>query len=333
MQQSSQLKVISIITGIVVIVILGAIIFQSRGIILQATSNVFSGKTKATIMTSDVVVDQSWGSLAYKGMLKIEEQYPVNVSFYSEIDTEKKMKETISKAINEGSKLIIGHGREFSDSFTAAAKKHKDVYFITIHGTSKYSNQSVYTFDQGELEYFAALSTTFVTKTNKVALIDATYAREKNPEFEEALTYYNPEIEFYYESVGSRDDGVTATKILKKLIEQGVDVVYSKGNSFNRDIIDLAKKEGIYVIGYLDDQSYMAKNLVLTSVTNDVSQAYVSIMEDYFSSEGIPHGKVMLTEEDGVYSLAPFGPMLSKENIEFIENEMKRYKQGELIFP
>lgn len=333
MQQSSQLKMISIITGIVVIVILGTIIFQSRGIILQTTSNVFSGKTKAAIITSDVVVDQSWGSLAYKGMLKIEEQYPVNVSFYSEINTEKKREKTILKAINEGSKLIIGHGREFSDTFTAAAKKYKHVHFITIHGTSKYSNQSVYTFDQGELEYFAALSASFVTKTNKVALIDADYAREKNPEFETALTYYNPEIEFYYEAVGSRDDGVTASKILKKLINQGVDVVYSKGNSFNRDIIDLAKKEGVYVIGYLDDQSYMAKNQVLTSVTNDVPQAYVSIMKDYFSSEGIPEGKVMLTKEDGVYSLAPFGPMFSKEDIEFIENEMKQYDKGELIFP
>ncbi|TXC89315.1 BMP family ABC transporter substrate-binding protein [Metabacillus litoralis] len=333
MQQSSQLKMISIITGIVVIVILGTIIFQSRGIILQTTSNVFSGKTKVAIITSDVVIDQSWGSLAYKGMLKIEEQYPVNVTFYSEIDKEKEMKATISEAINAGSKLIIGHGREFSDTFTAAAKKHKNVHFITIHGSSKYSNQSVYTFDQGEVEYFAALSAVLATKTNKVGLIDANYAREKNPEFETALTHYNPEIEFFYEAVGSRDDGITATKIFKKLIEQGVDVVYSKGNSFNRDIIDLAKKEGIYVIGYLDDQSYMAKNLVLTSVTNDVPQAYVSIMEDYFSSKGIPQGKVLLTKEDGVYSLAPFGPIFSNEDIKFIENEMKQYDNGELIFP
>ena len=39
----------------------------------------------------------------------------------------------------------------------------------------------------------------------------------------------------------------------------------------------------MYVIGYLDDQAYMGRPVILTSVINDVPQAYNAIMKDYFS--------------------------------------------------
>jgi|GEM_PF-504419 len=333
LQQSTQLRFIGIIAVIVGIVFISIIGFKMKEIISEAVTTNSDGKTNVAIITTDVIVDQSWGSLAYKGKLKMEELFPVNVTLYSEINTNQLIKDTIKEAINNQSKVIIGHGREFSNIFTEAAKKHPDIHFITLHGTSKYPNQSVYTFDQGEIEYFAALAASKVTKTNKVGLIDSFDSRERNPEFESGLAYYNPEIEFYYRYVNSRDDGDKASKILQELIDEGVDVVYSKGNSYNRDIIDLAKKSGIYVIGYLDDQSYMGKNHVITSVKNDVSQAYIVMMEDYFSKDGIPHGQVMLSAEHGVYSLAPFGPMLTNKDKQFIENEIEKFKKGEISFP
>ncbi|WP_235991658.1 BMP family ABC transporter substrate-binding protein [Metabacillus schmidteae] len=333
MQQSTQLRFIGIMAVIVGIVFISIIGFKTKDIISEIVTTGSSVKTKVTIITNDKIVDQSWGSLAYKGKLKMEELFPVDVTLYSEINTNELIKDTIETAIQNKTEVIIGHGREFSEMFTKAAKKYPDIHFITLHGTSQYPNQSVYTFDQGEVEYFAALCAAKMTKTNKVGLIDAFEAREKNPEFESGLAYYKPEIEFYYRYVDSRDDGKKATKILQQLIDEGVDVVYSKGNSYNRDVIDLAKKSGIYVIGYLDDQSYMGKDHVITSVKNDVSQAYVVMMEDYFSEDGIPHGQVMLSAEHGVYSLAPFGPMISDKDKQFIESEMSKYKKGEITFP
>jgi transcriptional activator of comK gene len=310
-------------------------ILKTKGIMLEAetSSSVKFEKTKVTIITSDIVADQSWGSLAYKGQLKIEEQYPIDVKLYSEIDTDKLMIETVTAAINDGSKLIIGHGREFSDIFTATARSHPDIQFVTIHGTSKHPNQAVYTFDQGEIEYFAGLTAARMTKTNKVAIIDAFKFIDKYHEFEISLAHYNQDAKFYYKVVDSRDDGKKATQLMKELIAEGVDVIYSKGNAYNRDVINLAKKENVYVIGYLDDQSYMGKEHVLTSVMNDVSQVYVAIMEDYFSGLGISSGKVMLNESHGVYSLAPFGPMFSEEDLQFIEDEMKKYSSGERTYP
>ncbi|WP_299088861.1 BMP family ABC transporter substrate-binding protein [uncultured Metabacillus sp.] len=335
MQQSKQLRIIGFITLIVAIALVGTIVLKTKGIMLEAETS-SSGtleKTKVTIITSDVVADQSWGSLAYKGQLKIEEQFPVDVTLYSEINTDKLMLQTVNTAIQDGSKLIIGHGREFSDVFTKAALINPDVRFVTIHGTAKHPNQTVYTFDQGEIEYFAGLAAALKTKTNKIGVLNPTESGDEYPEFEAGLAYYKPEASIYTKVVGSRDDGKKAVQLMKELLSEGVDVIYSKGNSYNRDVIDLAKKEDVYVIGYLDDQSYMGKEHVLTSVMNDVSQTYVAIMNDFFSEKGLNSGKVILNASHGVYSLAPFGPIFTEKEIQFMKNEMKKYEQGELTFP
>ncbi|SDZ55925.1 transcriptional activator of comK gene [Evansella caseinilytica] len=331
MQQSAQLRWILIGTMIVALIFMATIIFKTTGI-LQNSTKTSNDKINVAIITSDDVVDQSWGSLAYKGQLKMEEKFPVNVTFYSLINTEKKMKDTCLEAVSNDTKVIIGHGREFSDLFTSLAPSYPDIHFVTIHGTAKHPNQSVYTFEQGDIEYFAALAASLKTKSNKIGLLDAIDGRERNPQFEIGLKHYKPEAEFIFKYVGSRDDSKKAVKLMEEMLQEGVDVVYSKGNAYNPDVIEFAKSHDMYVIGYLDDQSYMAADIVLTSVMNDVSQAYVAIMDDFFGDEGIPAGKIILTEKHGVYKLAPFGPMFSQKEIDWIQEEMDKFFRGELHF-
>lgn len=332
MQQSKQLRMISAFAVAIILVILLIVVFKAKTIFDSSASGSENQLKQVTILTSDVVTDQSWGSLAYKGKLKVEEQFPVTVDLISELEEEIETKEAIQKAVDHGGDLIIGHGREFSGVFALMASKYPDVHFVTLHGEAKRQNQTVYTFDQGEVEYFSALASSIITKTGKIAVVDAFESRERNPQFEAGLKHYAPDAEFYYEVINSRDDGEKAAEVTKKLIDEGIDVIYTKGNSYNRDVIKMAKENGVYTIGYLDDQSYMGKDTVLTSVLNDVPQAYVSIIKDYLSEEGIPSGKVKLDESDGVYSLAPLGPMFTAKEKKLIETEMEKYKRGEISF-
>ncbi|WP_113930260.1 BMP family ABC transporter substrate-binding protein [Bacillus sp. P14.5] len=331
MHQAKQLKMISIIAGTVFLIFILIVGLKAKAI-LKSTIEHSEHAKPVTILTSDVVTDQSWGSLAYKGKLKVEEQFPVKVNLISELTEEIETKAAIQEAAESGAKLIIGHGREFSGVFAVMAPKFPGVRFVTLHGEAKVPNQTVYTFDQGEVEYFAALSASMITKSGKIGLLDPYEARKRNQSFEMGLKHYMPEAEFFYETVGSRDDGEKAVKQAGMMAENGVDVIYAKGNSYNRDVIQYAKEKGIYVIGYLDDQSYMGRKTVLTSVLNDIPQAYTAIIDDFLSKEGIASGTVMLDESDGVYKLAPFGPMFTNREKESIETEMKRYKDGEFTF-
>ncbi|KHF39981.1 basic membrane lipoprotein [Halalkalibacter okhensis] len=334
MQQSKQSRILLLITLVVAILFICLLLLRISSLLFgfETVSSTDDENVKVAIITSDQVIDQSWGSLAYKGQLEIEEKFPVTASLYSEIDSEELIERTIEEAIEENSNVIIGHGREFSTVFTKLAPLYNDTHFVTIHGTSEHENQTVYTFNQGKVEFIAALAASLKTENNKVGVIDPIDTREQKKHFEKGLKYYNPDSIFYYSVVGSRDDGKRAVEILEDLIEEGVDVVYSKGNAYNRDVIEQAKKHGINIIGYLDDQSYIAEDLVLTSVLNDVSQAYVAIMNDYFSVEGIPAGTVILTDHDGVYKLAPLGSMFSEEEKQYIHSELEKLHQNGFPF-
>ncbi|GAE28599.1 positive regulator of comK [Halalkalibacter wakoensis JCM 9140] len=319
MQQSNQPRWILLLTVVVASGFITLMIFKVSNAFSELSSTQkLEDKTKVTILTSDEIVDQSWGSLAYMGQLKIEEQFPVEVTLYSEMKTEALLVETLEQALEAGAEVVIGHGREFSEVFTTFAPLYSDVNFVTIHGEAVHENQSVYSFNQGEIEKKAGIAAALISETKKIGLIDAVDAREDQPQFEEALYHVNPDLSLFYKVVDSWDDHSKALEYMEELVNEGVDVVYSRGNGFNRAVIEYGKKHQIYIIGYLEDQSYMASNWVLTSVMNDVSQMYIAIMKDYFSEEGIQHGVKLLTEEDGVYQLAPFGPMFTKEDLQYI---------------
>ncbi|MCQ9282953.1 BMP family ABC transporter substrate-binding protein [Priestia aryabhattai] len=326
MQRSRQLRLILLLALIVVASFLIIIISKTQGIISQQTTKKVEN-TSVAILTSDVLTDQSWGSLAYKGKINIEQKYPVSAQVISEVNTNQKMKEAAEKVIQNGTEVVIGHGREFSTVFTELAPKYPHVHFVTIHGTSRYKNQTVYTFDQTKIEYLAGTAAAMKTRTKKIGLIDAFEAREKNPGFEKGLKASDSSIAFYYRVVNSRDDGAKAVKLLRELKDEGVDIVYAKGNSYNQEVIQEAKKQKMYVIGYLDDQAYMGRSVILTSVINDVPQAYNAIMKNYFSEKGLRSGEVKLDARDGVYKLAPFGPMYSKQEKQILYSKVRMSTQ------
>ena len=332
MQQSQQVRRILMMAIVIMVVFLLILFVKTNGVLRSPTVVSDSEQTKVTILTSDVIEDQSWGSLAYKGKLKIENQFPVSAELFSEIKTDEQMKSTVTDAVSGGAEVIIGHGVEFTDVFTALAPKYPDVHFITIHGTATHPNQAVYTFNQQKVEYVAALAAALKTKSNKVGLLDAYDLRKRLPGFETGLAHYKPEASFDYKVVNSRDDGEKAVALMKEMIDRGVDVIFSKGNGYNRDVINYAKERNVFVIGYLDDQSYMGENHVLTSILNDMSMAYVAIMKDFFSEDGIPSGEVILTEADGVYKMAPLGPMFTEKEKQYIRPEINEIEKKDLSF-
>jgi transcriptional activator of comK gene len=327
-----QPREILIFALLIAILLILTLLYQSRHMILGVETSINEeSETYVSILTSDKISDQSWGSFAYRGQMKMEEHYPVHTSLHSELTSEASITETAIDVIDEGAELLIGHGREFSDSFTNLAEEYSSVMFVTIHGESTHENQAVYTFDHSAMEFFAALAASLKSDTEKIGVIEP-ISDDGYAEFFKGINYYNSQATIYRKTAQSRDDGSEAAHIAKEMIEQGVDVIYTKGNAYNQNVIEHAKKEDIYVIGFMDDQSYMAPEHVLTSVVNDIPQLYVMILKDYFSEDGISSGKHVLTESDEVYLLAPLGPMFTEEEKEFIESEIEKYRLGELSF-
>ncbi|MGP4042290.1 BMP family ABC transporter substrate-binding protein [Gracilibacillus sp. D59] len=318
MEAKRQIKYILGITLIVVSIFVVILLFKSNQILDNMKASE-SSPTKVLILTTDRLDDQSWGSLAYKGKLLIEEKYNVTAEVVGEVKEKEDTPTLVEKYVDKGYDLIIGHGREFSDPFYRLINQYKDVQFVTLHGDNIARNLAVYTFNQNEIEVIAGMAAGMKTKSNKVGVIDAINNKNKDWGFKEGIELVNDNIELNYRVVPERTSKSKAKSVAANLIEQGVDVIYTKGNSYNQEVINYAKKQGIYIIGYLEDQAYMAEGKVLTSVLNNVPMAYDVMVKDYLSDDGIKVGKKYLNENDGVYGIAPFGSMFSEEEIRRIE--------------
>ncbi|WP_018931640.1 BMP family ABC transporter substrate-binding protein [Gracilibacillus lacisalsi] len=318
MEAKKQVKYILAITLIVVSIFVIFLVFKSNQIMNNMNASE-SAPTKVLILTTDRLNDQSWGSLAYKGKILIEEEYNVTAEVLGEVNAERDTSSLVERYVDEGYELVIGHGREFSEPFYRIINQYKNVQFVTLHGDNIAKNLAVYTFNQNEIEVIAGMAAGLKTKSNKIGLIDAVENSHKDWGFPKGIELIDDSIELLYKVVPERTSKSAAKLVAAELIDQGVDVIYTKGNSYNQEVINYAKEQGIYTIGYLEDQSYMAENKVLTSVLNNVPMAYNAILEDFLSEEGIKFEKKYLDDNDGVYGIAPFGPMFSEDEIELIE--------------
>ncbi|KAB8138406.1 BMP family ABC transporter substrate-binding protein [Gracilibacillus oryzae] len=327
MKRNQQVKYILLITLGVTAVVFVFLLSRSMKIMDDMNAAVDKEHEQVLILTTDKVTDQSWGSRAYKGKMKMESLYDVEVDLESEVNLENDLDSLVQQYIQGGTELIIGHGREFSESFYELSNQHSETQFVTVHGDYINNNLAVYTFDHQEIEYVAGAAAALKTKAQKIGVIDAINNKHKDWGFPAGVQSINPEIELVYDVVYSRDDHKKALQIAREMMEQGVDVIYSKGNSYNQSVINFAKTNGIFVIGYLEDQAYMAEDAVLTSVLNDVSQVYAAIMKDFLSEEGIEAEKKYLTTRDGVYGLASLGNMYTEEEMILIENIKKEILQ------
>jgi transcriptional activator of comK gene len=327
MRSANQIRIIIWVGIAVCLGLLSILGYKVNSVLSGQQSSVSSKEVKVGIITSDVVNDQSWGGLAYEGQIRIEEMFPAEVELLSEKKTDEEMHSAAIELIHQDVQIIIGHGREFSELFTALAPSYPDVHFTTIHGTSEFANQSVFTYkDFTEGYYAAGMAAGLLTESKKVAIITPFETEELTVQtFIKGIKDLDLNINLLSRAVGNRDNEAEAQRITKELIDAGVDVIFTRGNAYNRAVINEVRKAGIYAIGFIEDQSYMAKDHVITSIVNDVPQTYVKIMEQFLDEDGIQSGTNILTYKEGVYRLAPFGPMVServkKRIFEYIDNQ------------
>ncbi|WP_058307512.1 BMP family ABC transporter substrate-binding protein [Gracilibacillus massiliensis] len=319
MEAKKQLKYILAVTLAVTSVFIVFLLIKSNQIMNNMNASE-ADPIQVLILSGDTLNDQSWGSLAYKGKLLVEEEYNAEVEVLGEIDINNDVSPTVEEYVAEGYELVIGHGREFSEPFYRIANQFKNTQFVTLHGDYLENNLSVYTFNQNEIEVVAGMAAALKTESKKIGLIDAVDNEHSDWGFPEGIKKIDENIDLIYEVVPERTDKSAAKNTASEMIDNGVDVIYTKGNSYNQEVINYAKDKGIYVIGYLEDQSYMAEEVMLTSVLNNVPQAYMAIVKDYINEDDLISEKRILDSNDGVYGLAPLGPMFSDEEIAIMEN-------------
>ncbi|MFC0557707.1 BMP family ABC transporter substrate-binding protein [Halalkalibacter alkalisediminis] len=288
-----------------------------------------SSINRVGLLLEDTIDDQGWNSKGYQGLLNIHSNLNVEVTFKEDMNTEPKVTKAIEEFVTDDVKLIFGHGRFFAEFFTEIAPDYPDVHFVSFNGEVEGTNVTSLHFNSYAMGYFAGMVAAAMSETGHVGAIAAFPWQPEIKGFEAgAALYGNSNAHVNY--VEDWADSEKALSYFEQLKDVGVDVFYPAGDGYHVQVIEEARKEGLYAIGFVGDQSDLGESTVLTSTVQHVDHLYELIAELYYKQQ-LETGNLQFDFADGVISLGAFSTKVPEELKQKIEEAVRVYMEtGEL---
>lgn len=285
---------------------------------------------KVGLLVPDTISDQVWGTKGYKGLLKIQSSYGVDVFYKEGMNNEEVVREAVEELSGKGVSLIFGHGSEYEPFFKSLKEEYKDIQFVFFNGDAQGDNLTSLNFDANAMGFFGGMVAGEMTKSNKIGVLAAYEWQPEVDGFFEGANYQNPDVEVEIKYVQSWDDVTTALNYTDQMIAEGVDVVYPAGDGYNVPVIERIKEEGLYAIGYVSDQSDLGETTVLTSTIQHVDKLYELVAKKYMDGK-LGGGNLYFDFKDGVIDLGKYSPNVDKAFQEKMKEHIETYKRTEKL--
>lgn len=286
---------------------------------------------KVGLLVEGNIFDQSWDSLAYQTLRKIERELLVEVDYYEfngKISDEGIEKQTILM-IERGFTIIFGHGAIFQDTFNRLGARYPDVSFIFFNGVAEGDNVFAANFTAESIGFFAGVGAALMSKSKIVGVVTAYPNQPELKGFEAGIRFINDTIQITTDAVGDWGNRERGRELAYALIEQGADVIIGFGDGFNIEVINAARESGIYAIGFLNDQSFIARDTVLYSVTQNVEGVYMDIVRLALVNQLQHVHFPQLDFHNGGQGITRFSEHVPLEVQFQIYHLLRRYKNGD----
>jgi transcriptional activator of comK gene len=286
-----------------------------------------TGKIKKVgLLVPETVNDQVWGTKGFKGLLKIQSKFDVDVFYREGMNSEAVVERAVDEFNQKGVNLIFGHGSEYAEYFNNLSKEYPKIHFISFNGDAKNKNTTSLNFKAHAMGFFGGMVASHMSKAHNVGVIAAYEWQPEIEGFYQGAMAENKNTNISIEYVGNWDDEIKAVQLANDMMEKGIDVIYPAGDGFNVPVIEKVKERGLYVIGYVSDQSDLGESTVLTSTIQQVDVLYEKVAEQYNNGE-LKTGNISYDFQDNVISLGKYSPHVNKEFIQKINNQIDNYKE------
>lgn len=281
---------------------------------------------KAGLLVPETVNDQVWGTKGYKGMLKIQSHFNVDVYYKEGMNSEAVVQRAVKEFDQKGVNLIFGHGNEYADYFNRLSKEYPDIHFVSFNGNATQENTTSLNFDAYAMGFFGGMVAGHMTSTDHVGIIAAYEWQPEVEGFYEGAVFANHDVNVDIKFVWQWDDDERALLLLDEMLHNDVDVIYPAGDGYNVPVIERIKENGLYAIGYISDQSDLGESTVLTSTIQHVDSLYELVAEQ-FNKGKLESGNLTFDFQDDVISLGEFSPLVDQEFIDTINKMIETYKE------
>ncbi|MBC8063119.1 MAG: BMP family ABC transporter substrate-binding protein [Clostridiaceae bacterium] len=290
-------KVVFIILCVVVLALFVQRLFTSNNIARNdVSSNEKITESKPTkpfkvgiVLSIGGLGDKSYNDSAYKGVQLAVKKLGIEFD-YIEPST------TINSEVNLGANhlrqyakekydLVIATGFLLKDGCEQVAREYPDVKFILIDSIVDAPNVTDLVFKAEEGSFLVGSVAGLVTKTNVIGYIgaqDIPFFRKFQGGYMQGVSLVNPKAKVISKYVNGLNPFLVPNRgneLANELIDQGADVIYTAAGSTGIGAIEACKKRGVYAIGVDNDQDYIEKGTVITSMVKKVDKAVYDSIE------------------------------------------------------
>lgn len=92
---------------------------------------------KVGLLVPETVDDQVWGTKGYKGLLKIQSQFDVEVFYKEGMNSQQMVEQAVKEFEQKGVNLIFGHGSEYAEYFNSISESYPAIHFVSFNGDAK----------------------------------------------------------------------------------------------------------------------------------------------------------------------------------------------------
>ncbi|WP_238343616.1 BMP family ABC transporter substrate-binding protein [Gracilibacillus saliphilus] len=300
--------------------------------ILSGCNNNASGEKieRVGMLIENTIHDQNWGNKGYRGLLDIQEEFNMDIYFREGVQTQQQVNIAVEEFANEGVQVIIGHSSNFGEFFNRIQASYPDIQFIYVNGGYSADNLISLNFNSLAMGFFAGMVAGEMTETNHVGIIAAYEWQPEVEGFYEGVLYQNDQVNVDIQYVYDWDEKDLAVEHYQKMLNQNMDVIYPAGDAYSVSIVESAMNQGIYSIGYVNDQQPIGGQSVLTSTVQHIDKLYVYAIEQIQEGE-LEGGIYNFGFEEEVITLGPYSEHLSENFIDYLNELIEEYKETGLL--
>ncbi|MCC0682975.1 BMP family ABC transporter substrate-binding protein [Clostridioides sp. ZZV15-6383] len=268
-----------------------------------------SKKSVSMILDIEGTNNEDMNNSALLALNNAQKKFNIDINKV-ESDDSSTFDNSIDILCNDNYDLIIAVGARFAKPLEKIAKKYpKQQFAIVDYEYDKQpSNITSISYEDNKSGYLAGLIAGKMTESNKVGFIGGIKGSSRDKfeaGFKEGVKFSNSSIkDISVEYVDVFKDSKSVESIAKKMMDNGVDIIFSTTEDDSKAVIDAVRAKNKKVIATNKDQHELAPENVIGSIVKDFENPTYNLIQSFVKGN-YKGGKVIEnTVESGSTGLA-----------------------------
>ena len=248
---------------------------------------------KVALLTPGSISDSGWNSMAYEGLMAIEDELGAKVNNMEATDAQ--IRDSMRSYAQNGYDLVLGHGYEYNTPGLQVAVDFPDTVFVSSSGNLFSKNSGTFRFYLEQGFYLAGYLAASMSQTGKIAAIGYNVIPSIKSTFRgfaHGARAANRDIIIIEPEMGMNADIAAMKQATLAAISEGADFVIHQANDKAQGVFDACKEKGVFALGANLDQNENPSGVVIASAVIVAKPAYVALAKEV--RDGTYRGKVML---------------------------------------